>query len=422
MLNAFNNRLTVAARGVRKINEQTIQEGRALVITDDAPYSWSDIPNGSLKVDTETGIIYVKLRGESDWVPSNIRTDIPRDSNGNVIYGVNGTETGHTLLIAKDSKIVQENFTIVELDRDDHKFAYEDEFGQRYLGDQTDTGFYFELVKGHYAPGRNALEVIIDDCLTRSAASGGLIEVSETRFCMTEKLEEGMELTVKYMQIIRYGNPYPRIFLRRGNYDNNGIDTDEPVGAEIGDLWIDFASSPEQPDGYLGEAVSAGEDTVPWNRISGKPVLSTDDLNFMTDVSRDGHTHLASDISDFDMAVQNCVKNQLTTNQANYAITAGKAADSDKLQGKTVGISAGNIPEILSSGKISQSIIPTHAHVAADISDSAKLMPVNGIIMYYSPSGSIPAGWVLCNGYNGTPNLSSKFDTNAGIYYIMKRG
>ena len=106
MLNAFNNRLTVAARGVRKINEQTIQEGRALVITDDAPYSWSDIPNGSLKVDTETGIIYVKLRGESDWVPSNIRTDIPRDSDGNVIYGVNGTETGHTLLIAKDSKIV----------------------------------------------------------------------------------------------------------------------------------------------------------------------------------------------------------------------------------------------------------------------------------------------------------------------------
>lgn len=422
MLNAFNNRLTTASRGVRKINEQTIQEGRALVITDEAPYSWSDIPVGSIKVDTETGIMYVKLRGESDWVPGNIRIDVPRDTEGNVIYGVNGTETGHTLLIAKDSKIVQENFTITELDRNDKKFAYEDEFGQRYLGDKTDTGYYFELVKGHYAPGRNALEVTIDDCLSRSAASGGLIEVSETRFCMTEELEEGMELTVKYMQIIRYGNPYPRIFLRRGNYDDNGIDYDEPVGAEVGDLWIDFASSPEKPDGYLGEAVSAGEDTVPWNRISGKPVLSTDDLNFMTDVSREGHSHLAEEISDFSAAVKNCVENQLSTNQANYAITAGKAANSDKLQGKTIGTTAGTIPEILSTGKIAQSIIPTHEHTAADITDSSKLMPPNGIIMYYSPNGSVPLGWLLCNGYNGTPNLSSKFDTLNGIYYIMKRG
>lgn len=36
-------------------------------------------------------------------------------------------------------------------------------------------------------------------------------------------------------------------------------------------------------------------------------------------------------------------------------------------------------------------------------------IPVGGIIMWSGDSGHIPDGWALCNGQNGTPNLSGKF-------------
>ena len=81
----------VIPRGVRKINEHTVQEGRALIITEENEdqYSWADIPNGSLKVSGTSGLIMVKLAGQSNWVPSNVRLDVARDSNGN-IQDING--------------------------------------------------------------------------------------------------------------------------------------------------------------------------------------------------------------------------------------------------------------------------------------------------------------------------------------------
>ena len=41
-------------------------------------------------------------------------------------------------------------------------------------------------------------------------------------------------------------------------------------------------------------------------------------------------------------------------------------------------------------------------------------IPVGGIIMWSGSVGSIPSGWALCNGTNGTPNLSGKFVLGAG--------
>ena len=36
-------------------------------------------------------------------------------------------------------------------------------------------------------------------------------------------------------------------------------------------------------------------------------------------------------------------------------------------------------------------------------------MPAGGIIMWSGTIASIPAGWALCNGSNGTPDLTDKF-------------
>jgi type II secretory pathway pseudopilin PulG/microcystin-dependent protein len=44
-------------------------------------------------------------------------------------------------------------------------------------------------------------------------------------------------------------------------------------------------------------------------------------------------------------------------------------------------------------------------------------VPVGGIIMWSGSPGSVPAGWALCNGSNGTPNLLDRFVIGAGSSY-----
>lgn len=40
---------------------------------------------------------------------------------------------------------------------------------------------------------------------------------------------------------------------------------------------------------------------------------------------------------------------------------------------------------------------------------SALAFPAGMIVMWNGPGTLIPAGWVLCDGRNGTPDLRSKF-------------
>jgi len=44
-------------------------------------------------------------------------------------------------------------------------------------------------------------------------------------------------------------------------------------------------------------------------------------------------------------------------------------------------------------------------------------IPVGGIIMWSGSIASIPAGWALCDGNNGTPNLVNRFVMAAGNTY-----
>ena len=46
-------------------------------------------------------------------------------------------------------------------------------------------------------------------------------------------------------------------------------------------------------------------------------------------------------------------------------------------------------------------------------------IPAGGIIMWSGSVGSIPSGWVLCNGSNSTPDLRNRFVVGAGSTYAV---
>ena len=45
--------------------------------------------------------------------------------------------------------------------------------------------------------------------------------------------------------------------------------------------------------------------------------------------------------------------------------------------------------------------------------------PIGGIIMWSGNSATVPSGWAICNGGNGTPNLTDKFVVGAGSSYTI---
>lgn len=55
----------------------------------------------------------------------------------------------------------------------------------------------------------------------------------------------------------------------------------------------------------------------------------------------------------------------------------------------------------------------------ATAADVAAVLPSGVILLWHGSVGSIPAGWVLCNGANGTPDLRSKFVVGAGSAYAV---
>lgn len=50
---------------------------------------------------------------------------------------------------------------------------------------------------------------------------------------------------------------------------------------------------------------------------------------------------------------------------------------------------------------------------------NTRLMPSGGIIIWSGSSASIPSGWYLCNGANGTPDLRNRFVVGAGTTYAV---
>jgi hypothetical protein len=70
----------------------------------------------------------------------------------------------------------------------------------------------------------------------------------------------------------------------------------------------------------------------------------------------------------------------------------------------------------LSGNPVSNLQAATKQYVDSATSGS---FPAGGIIMWNGSVGSIPSGWYLCNGSNGTPDLRDRFVVGAGSSYAV---
>lgn len=201
----------MTGRGVRKVSESILIDGRSLVVTQDTDSkTFASLPDGTIKVDPVTGQMFIKVAGESDWIPAGLRND-------------------GTITIVRDSKKLYEVFVVKTTDNGDGTFTYVNENGDERKKPITDEGYYvFELEKGSYVPKRNNIKAIIDDTLHRTCASGGLVEIDEKRFGLAD-VKPGSEVTVEYLLSFKHGSPYPRFF----------IGETEPEDKEYGDFWLD---------------------------------------------------------------------------------------------------------------------------------------------------------------------------------------
>lgn len=96
-----------------------------------------------------------------------------------------------------------EVYTIVNPNNGDGTFTYKDVNDIEYIGEYTvDNEQVFELIQGNYPLGENRIEVLIDDTLHRTVASGGLREVDETHIALTVPEDVGREITIIYFEKI----------------------------------------------------------------------------------------------------------------------------------------------------------------------------------------------------------------------------
>ena len=309
------------ARGIRKVGENILAPKRAIIVTDKnkSQYKWNEIPDGSLFIDTVTGITSVKLEGESDWVPFGIKND-------------------GTLCIAKDTKLVTEVYTIKDPDEGDGHFSCTNTDGDIRHYTLTEDGYIFELEKGSYQMGRNQMTIIIDDCLHRSEESGGISELSETKVLLKDKLVAGQEVTIMYSNVVRIGNPYPRIFIN----DN------EPDIAEVGDFWLDTDSTLAEDD-YLGENVETNK-TIDWSRITHKPT-NTDEYGIKNEIK--------------EMIEDHRVDITMIDNFPAFPSTINATT----IQGHDIGTSPNNVFLIPSDGKIPSNLLPSNVSTKDEVPD-----------------------------------------------------
>nr|DAK26762.1 MAG TPA: hypothetical protein [Caudoviricetes sp.] len=319
--------ITVPPRGVRKVSELVTQNKRALILSEEdaSKLNWADIPVSTLKINSKTGIMSVKIEGESDWVPAGIKND-------------------GTLVIAKDGKVNIENFTIKEVDHSRKTFSYTLESGDvRHSTIDDKYGFVFNLEAGSYQIDRNQVEVIIDDILIRSKTSGGLFEISENKIGIKDTLVKDQEITVKYNCALRIGNPYPRFFL-------NSNEPDAKL-AEIGDFWLDYDATMEQELGLSETEPNPDEVSrrVNWNDIIGRPDTLYG-MGIKDKVSYEGHTHKKTDITDFPTSMR--------ANGGNADTVNWFTANNNQ---------PGTLTILDSNGKIPLSTLPQHRHNTGEI-------------------------------------------------------
>ena len=389
--------MAITPKGVRMINNNVVQPGLGLVVNDRNVMDWNQIPNGSLYIDPDDGVMMMKVSGETEWIPAGIKND-------------------GTLVISRDTSLHVEVFTVKTLDNGNGTFTYLNSKGeQRYKSNKN--GLVFELEDGTYLPGRNHLTVTYDDVLERSAASGGLVELDETRFRITENIPIGTELTVKYIKWVRIGNPYPRWYEAY----------QEPTSAEVGDFFLDLGTDIEDVFGQIGEVDETGKtDNISWSRIIGRPTKLSG--YGITDAAYKTHTHKTGDITGLasyvdgragtaaDNKIQTAVSS-LTSKLQSGSIKVAKATTADTATNATTADNAKKlvnlVPDTAKTGGTSAAnkiaVYDANGKIPAAALPKIETFVKGMIIDWFGASNKVPTGWHICDGTNGTPDLRGKF-------------
>lgn len=88
---------------------------------------------------------------------------------------------------------------------------------------------------------------------------------------------------------------------------------------------------------------------------------------------------------------------------------------------------AGDIPVATAAGVIGRLGIGTNGQILESRASEATgrkwvnsgLVPVGGIVIWSGALASIPSGWQICDGTNGTPNLRDRFVVGSGTSYAI---
>lgn len=121
-----------------------------------------------------------------------------------------------------DTSIREEVFTIISSNNGDGTFTYSRTgSGQTIISPITSEGYQvFNLDNGFYAIGTNRIELIVNDTLRRSVASGGIVELSGTSVALTSPEGNGAEITIRYYERIGMTAEY-NIKLSKDRPPNN---------------------------------------------------------------------------------------------------------------------------------------------------------------------------------------------------------
>jgi hypothetical protein len=103
-----------------------------------------------------------------------------------------------------------------------------------------------------------------------------------------------------------------------------------------------------------------------------------------------------------------------TIDQADRSVLAGDGltGGGDLTSNPTITMGT---PATITASTTNSTTATTHTHAL----DPANIFPIGGIIMWSGSVGSIPAGWLLCDGANSTPDLQDRFVIGAGSAYAV---
>ena len=152
------------------------------------------------------------------------------------------------------------------------------------------------------------------------------------------------------------------------------------------------ATTQSQGDGSTKIATTAYTDTAVSNLVDSSPSA----LNTLNELAA-----ALGDDANFSTTVTNSIATKLATNGNGSSVTNLNASN-------------------LASGTIPDARFPSTLPAVSGANLTGIVSFVSGMIILWSGStGSIPSGWVLCNGANSTPDLRDRFVVGAGSSYAV---